>query len=524
MRFIRDAYSWFSDLNDVKVFYTLMNVDAYFYGHNKDFRELPLMEALVEGMTEQERADNEIYITIAKMVRGYRASKGVDIYNSVPYSEGLQGVDGKFFPKFDDPTEIYKSIITDLGTYADLVVQQAAGLSADGKRIMQQQDIIFEGDASKWQQWANAVRLRLAVRISGVEKEFATQAIAEILSKNNLPTEDLFIPGNLWISEAGNHWKRGLKERDYASFITPTIMNKMDLDRDHVYTPGSDDPRLPVFFLPNRDTLYMPMSFDFGIAQSIYDHVSADNSAKHGSGGAYYYYNWYVDLDLYMKKNAYSCWNPATMVRNVEPVRAFTRAEVDFLLAEVDLKGLGSTPKSAAEHVSDGVKSSIDYWYYINSFTTWQVINDSNRDFLKPTAPSQSDIDAFASIIANQYNTAADLEEKMEVIIGQKYVHLNLHDYFEVFSELRRTRHPKLPRIKFSESLVLKPELERYPYPGNEAAYNKESLLEVVDQDNFTSPIFWIPENLKNTSYYQDSYNDEYFYNQYPGVPESFPN
>ncbi len=523
MRHIRTAYTFYLDAMNIPSFYTTMNVDAYYYGHNNNFRELPLMEAVVNDMSESDKKENEIYVTLSKMVRAYRASKAVDLFNSVPYTEGLQGTVGGFFPKFDDPWEIYKSLIDDLGTYADLAVEHATQLSESGKATFERQDIIFQGDAQKWQQFANALRLRLAVRVSGVQNEYAKQVIAEILQKGNLPTEDLLISNDMWVSKDGDHWKRGLKERDYTAFIAPTIMYKMDQDKDHVYTPGVDDPRMPVFFLPNRDTLYMPASLDFEIGQAIYDSVATSNKEKYDVSGGYVAYNYHNDLDVYMKYNAYSLWNPATMARNVEPWRAFTLAEVDFLLAEIALKNLGSTSKTAAEHVKDGVIHSIDYWYNINSYAAWDKIDATNRDFLTPSAPTESIKTQYATTIETAYNDAADLEGKMAVIIGQKYVHLNIHDYLEVFNELRRTRHPKLPLLKYNESIYLGAQVERYPYPGDVAATNRDNYAEVVEQDNFTTPVFWVPEHLRNVSYYIEP-EDAYFYTEYPGVPESFSN
>ena len=525
-RFLRSDYSWFSDANNVPLFYTTMYMDDYFYGPNLDFKELPLMEQEIAKMSAAGKADNDIYVSLSKIVRAYRASKAVDLNNSVPYSEGLNGVNGKFFPKFDDPKEIYESIITDLDKYADLAITQGAAMSADGKNVFKQQDIIFGGDVVKWKQWANALRLRLAVRISGVDDAFAKTAISEIMAKNSLPTDDLLIPASAWDSQSGggeSQWKRGLMERDYASFVSPTMMFKLDRNLDHKYTPGVDDPRLPVFFLPNRDTLYMPASLDFDIGQKIYLAVRAANQAKYNFGSAYFnVYNYYTELTRYMEYNAYSVWNPATMVKNVEPVRAFTRAEIDLLLAEVALKNLGTTPKSAVEHVKDGVRNSIKYWYYINSFSNWDVINSNNRSFLKPTSPSQSVVDQYANVIADDYDTAASLEDKMEVIMGQKYVHLNLHDYFEVFAELRRTRHPKIPLVKFSESMNIAPKIERWPYPGAESATNKDAMSKVANEDNYTSPIFWVPANMRSVSYYESTLQDKYRFIGYKGVPESF--
>jgi hypothetical protein len=35
----------------------------------------------------------------------------------------------------------------------------------------------------------------------------------------------------------------------------------------------------------------------------------------------------------------------------------------------------------------------------------------------------------------------------MEILMQQKYIHLNLHGVYELLAELRRTRHPKLEPI-----------------------------------------------------------------------------
>ena len=524
MRFLRDSYSYFSDANDIESFYTTQSVDDYFYGHNIDFAELPTMEDYVEAMSDDEKVDNQIYVTLSRLVRDYRASKAVDLFNDVPYSEGLQGVDGVFFPKYDDAKEIYMTIINDLDSLANLAVEEEAQMSAAGKTVFAAQDIIFQGDIDKWLQWANAVRLRLAVRISGVEEDYAKEVIGEIISGGNLPEEDLFISDEQWVSYPKKHWKLGYAERDYAAFVPPGTMYSLDKDMDHVYTEGTDDPRLPVFFLPNRDTLYMPFSFDFAIGQDIYDYVSDLNSTEYNSSyGAYYYYNYFESLDNYLKYNAISLWNPATMVQNSDPWRAFTRAEVDFLLAEVQLKGLASTGSTVEEHIKDGIINSINYWYYINSFCTWDAVNSSNKYFMMPTEPDETVKETFASVILSEYANAGSEDDKMEIIMKQKYIHLSLHDYLEVFTELRRTRHPKLPLIKFSSSLTLAPVIERYPYPSDESSYNSDALREVSDEDNFTSQIFWVPDDLKNVSYYDDSYNDDYMYIRYEGIPSTFP-
>jgi len=522
MRTLWSGQSYYASLNDNKVMASTYALDLYFYGHNSDFRELPEMEKKIAGMTDAQMADNEIYVPLARMVRGWRATKAVDLFNSVPYSDALKGTEGQFFPKFDNPVDIYKSVINDLGTLPGELDGLYAGMSSDGKRIFNSQDIIFGGDLMKWKQWASAVRLRLAVRMAGIDLDFSRAAITDILSKGQLPTSDLFTSSAAWINKDGNHWKLGVAERDYAAFVSAFWMYQMDRDTNHVYNPGKDDPRLPVFVMPNRDTVYMPMSYDFLIGDKINTYVRNDNNAKYGYNFGYMRYSYYTDIDRYMKYNNFCLPNPCTFVRNTAPWRAFTAAEVDFLLAEAALFGYASTGNSPENYLKSGVVNSINYWYAQNATSNWNMVSDANRWFLKPAAPDAADVDAFAEIVLNEYRKAGSNEEKLGVIITQKYVHLNIQDFVEVFTELRRTRYPKLPILKFGGSVALKPMIERYPYPGAEAANNKLSLADVADQDNFTSPIFWVIPSRRGVDYYEPGFNDKYFYNRYLGVPESF--
>ncbi len=41
------------------------------------------------------------------MIKDYNYLKLVDLYNSLPYKDALRGVEGVFFPEYDDPEEIY---------------------------------------------------------------------------------------------------------------------------------------------------------------------------------------------------------------------------------------------------------------------------------------------------------------------------------------------------------------------------------------------------------------------------------
>jgi len=210
------------------------------------------------------------------------------------------------------------------------------------------------------------------------------------------------------------------------------------------------------------------------------------------------------------------------MVHNTDPWRAITRAEIDLLLAEIELKGLGSTGLSADAHVRNAVVNSINYWYFANSHAAWDKITDVSRSFMMPAAPSEAVKQQYADIIAGKFNSATSLDDKMHVIMEQKYVHFNIHDYFESFSELRRTRLPKLGKMKWSATLALEPHVERWPYPGNESSTNFDALKDYANENNYTTPIFWVPASKRSEGFYDPGYRDEYLYIRYPGVPETF--
>ena len=87
----------------------------------------------------------------------------------------------------------------------------------------------------------------------------------------------------------------------------------------------------------------------------------------------------------------------------------------------------------------------------------------------------------------------------------QKYVHFNLMYPYELWAELRRTRHPKLEPLTFAGK-VMKPLPERLRYPVSERNNNPDNYELNKAKDNFTTPIFWVPQALRTVSPYKDNY------------------
>ncbi|HYH57283.1 MAG TPA: SusD/RagB family nutrient-binding outer membrane lipoprotein, partial [Anseongella sp.] len=214
------------------------------------------------------------------------------------------------------------------------------------------------------------------------------------------------------------------------------------------------------------------------------------------------YYPFADNIDTALKSNALSMYNFATYTHNEFPAYMMSLAEMDLLLAEAVLKGYLNTGKSAGGHVEDAVIHSTDFWYDIHSLSGWQT----SVDAIHPPRPSESVTVAYAEKVKANFDSQSDLEEKMEVLMQQKYIHLNIMGVKELFAELRRTRHPRLEPMTF-QGKVMKPTPERIRYPATALTTNPENYIKVRGQDNFTSHIFWVPEGKRNESYYKDDYS-----------------
>ena len=126
--------------------------------------------------------------------------------------------------------------------------------------------------------------------------------------------------------------------------------------------------------------------------------------------------------------------------------------------------------------------------------------------YFHPAKPTPGIVSQYADSIVTRFNGRANIEDKMEILMQQKYVHLNLVAPYELWSELRRTRHPYLEPMTFT-GVVTKPFPERLRYPTSAAQTNTANYQQVQTQDNFTTPIFWVPADKRTVNPYWPNYS-----------------
>jgi len=504
-RYITDRYAWFNLYDDLSGVNGFGNENQLWQNRLKAFYERANSWAVIKdniaNVSGQELDDNIIYFHLVTVVKDYAALLTVDFYNSIPYSEAFRGKEKLFFPKYDDPKEIYVNVLEDLKKISTELPEVYSKMSASGKATFNNQDIAFRGDINKWIQYINALRLKYALRISGVEESIAKTHISDVLAKNNLPKTDMVwqMPYDI-DPRNGGEWLRGLFESWPATFIPNIIMKRMNYGTSK-YEPGIDDPRLPVIAFPTKHS-------DLGKSIGDYRGVSMNADAQkpiYDSGEKYYTGGPGGNLTSHLKDNSKSMYNFANITMNNKfPVYMMSQAEVDLILAEIALKNLGNTTATADSHIKNAIKNSTNFWYNRSSESTFA----KDSLILHPSKPLDKDLEKFSNFVASNFNSKSNLEDKMEIIMQQKYNHLNIMCPYELWTEVRRTRHPKLEPMTFNGK-VMKPFPERLRYPTAEQQNNPDNYAKVKAEDNFITPIFWVPQNLRSVNPYWSNSNFE---------------
>lgn len=494
-RYVSDRYGWYSTYDDLKngTGFDDAPLSGEFTETYTIFKNWEIVKREVEKRSGQDQLNAQIYFRLLTLMKVARAAKSVDLFNSIPYFDAYQGLEGVYYPKYDDPQKIYESVIMQLDSVIDVLPGDYAQMDPKAQGILGAQDLAYHGDITKWVEFANALRLRLLVRIAGVDEAFAKPLIADALAKP-LPDEDLIwqFPYALDVVNGGT-WQRGVRENPYGSFIPNIIMKRMNYG-DSAYNEGEDDPRLPVLAMPTKYRDYRGVSYNID-----------EQTALYNSGDRYYPYD--DDLDASMDQNAKSMYSITTFMRNAYmPVYMFSLAELDLIKAEIALKGLGNTGKSAGDHIKDAVIHSTDFWYHINQLSQYWRDRTDYAQYLYPAKPSPAVVAAWGDKVKANFEAQGSVDDKMEILMQQKYIHLNLIGLWELWAEFRRTRHPKLEPMTW-QGKVMKPVPERIHYPGSELSNNTDNYSQVAQEDNLTSPIFWVPPAQRSETPYWNDYN-----------------
>lgn len=188
----------------------------------------------------------EFHEGVARIMRAYVFGLIADIWGDAPHKDALKAERGPnhFMPAFDPQQEIYHGILADLDTANTLLSKTAS----EYHNIVPKQDVIYRGDVSKWQKFANSLALRYYMRLQAKEPAFAEEGIKRIVENSarypliRLADEDANIsfPGT---SSATSNPLNTVYDLDPAGAYMRVKMGKTLVDVMQKY----NDPRLEVW-------------------------------------------------------------------------------------------------------------------------------------------------------------------------------------------------------------------------------------------------------------------------------------
>ena len=433
--------------------------------------------------------------SVLRIYRVYLMSIITDTYGDAPFSEaGLGFLEGKFNPKYDKQEDIYNAFFLELEDAVNKI---------DPTKDKVTGDLIYAGDVTKWQQLANSLRLRFAMRISNVNPTKAQTEFENALAANGGVITDAssdalikymtiaFSFGQEAYSDyRGNSLSQLLFGNDPAnnpSYLCSTFFNQL-------YNSG--DPRTFKISRCYYDGLMSATSPDnrVDITQEMIE-KGIDFSPR--DPGAYSWEPWPTgyDSDICAELAVNNPSVTATMAREVEPKLAnnflksdnpgvvMTSAEVKFLMAEATVKKWNVGSALAEDLYKQGVRAAMDFL----------------TDNYGCTATTDAEFDAF---IQNKGTFGHTDNQKLEAINTQAWI-LHFTNPAECWANVRRSGYPKLKspaEYGFGQYLTGGTEIPvRLCYPVLESSYNKKSYTEAIERmggtDNWHSLLWWDTEN-----------------------------
>ncbi|WP_266367975.1 SusD/RagB family nutrient-binding outer membrane lipoprotein [Tellurirhabdus rosea] len=101
---------------------------------------------------------NPNYQAVAMIMRSWVFSLMTDIYGDIPYTDAIQGLEGKLQPKYDAQKDVYAAIIKELKAANDMIDVADKSKAIAG-------DIMLGNNLLRWKKFANTLSLRLLNRM-----------------------------------------------------------------------------------------------------------------------------------------------------------------------------------------------------------------------------------------------------------------------------------------------------------------------------------------------------------------------
>ncbi|TAJ12400.1 SusD/RagB family nutrient-binding outer membrane lipoprotein [Marinilabiliaceae bacterium JC017] len=419
----------------------LSSYTSGFYDAIKQLDEIRrLLDLAEEGAySKEELASWNLVLTTLET---YCYQNITDVNGPAVYSEAMDIK--RPTPKYDSQKDIYSSLLENLSQ---------AIQACDGTVNIKtgEQDMIYSGDISKWQKFANSMLLRCAMRV--IERPELNSAkyiaIARDTKNGGLINSNNDIAGLKYLdSPSGNQ----MYESSYNNSSLPLVASNTIYDLQEKL----NDPRIDLYW----------------------ENPWGDNGGLNfGSTGSWWSYSC-INQSIIGWKNKYNAgasWADRPTANF--PGIFIDKAEVDFFLSEAAVRGVISDI-DATQAYNDGIKASIEFY----------------ANFTDPSLDLSDEIESYIAGELVNLNLASSPEDKLERIGEQKWLALWLQGA-EGWTEIRRLDSPKLNRPSNPVSTV-SDFPTRLKFSSREKDINSANVKKAIEmmgqsEDLYTTKLWW---------------------------------
>lgn len=398
-----------------------------------------------EAMEVNAKAANmNYYVGMAKIMKAFNFQIIVDAYGNVPFTEALKGTK-VLRPKYDQGTDIYPQLITliDEGIAA---IKGASPLEAKPGA----DDILFGGNITKWIKFANTLKLRVLIRQSEVSSSsnYLRAEAAKITAEGTgfLGANEGALVNPSYISSSGKLnplWENYFQ----TSAGSITNYNKATRATELIIAKykANNDARMAATY--NEAKKVDPDTEEVINLGYVGVPLGAPSTGPN------------VDKYKTAVTSAFKA-NGAVFRGAIASTPILTSAESLFLQAEAVERGL--IAGDAAALYNQAIRESFAF----------AGVASSADDYIALPAVS----------FVNSTN-------KVEAIINQKWLALNVIGGWELWNDFRRTGFPSDNPLSLAASEQKHP--ARLLYPNSELGTNSAEVKAQGVIDPFTSKIFW---------------------------------
>jgi len=420
------------------------------------------------------RDGQDFFVGVAKVMKAHNFVSLVDLYNNVPYTEAMKGLE-YVRPKYDDGKVVYEESMKEIDAAIALFkkVKAAGGVDA----VSGAPDIMFGGDVTKWIKFANTLKLRMLIHQSARadRASYITAEMAKIVAEGSgfLGSGEDASVAPAYTADKPNAY--------YATFAftvagTPATTfyraNKTSID----ILKFNSDPRLGYFFKPIVNALPANANEPFKTESPLDYRGNEYGRPIDNSTYPYQIANYVSQVGGSANPGAQTSASIGLAKGYNQRSWILTSVESLFLQAEAIQRGWLAGDKEAAYKNAiqesfrwlnvGGSKSAADA-----SFTSWYTQQDENN---------------------NANVSYGDASDKLKAVLYQKYIAMNGMNHLEAWTDYRRNGgYPSIPlSINPGRTSSVLP--VRLLYPQREYDLNTEAVTANGTINQFTSKIWWM--------------------------------